>query len=275
VTLSIRWLGVAGFHIRTAEHSILIDPYFSRLPFRKMFIGKIEPDLQVIHSMQYQADAIFVSHSHVDHLLDVPTIAREQNIPVYGSANTCHILNAFKFPTDQINRIEPGDSIQIGVIKILVRSCAHIFTPGFRPGVLPEKLEPPLRARQYVMDNDYSFLIEAGGLTLLTDPGQSIGKPFPVDILTLAPFHTPAELEQILVDTQPRYVIPSHWDDFLRPISKPIRPMLQPLHHEWPPIGRADMEKFAHRVEQLSPHTLVMHLDLFQEIEIQETNSGK
>jgi L-ascorbate metabolism protein UlaG (beta-lactamase superfamily) len=275
VTLSIRWLGVAGFHICTAEHSILIDPYFSRLPFRKMFIGKIEPDLQSIHAFHFQADAIFVSHSHVDHLLDVPTIAGEQNIPVYGSANTCNILNAFKLPTNKINRIEPGDTVLIEDIKILVRSCAHIFAPGFGPGILPEKLEPPLRARQYMMDKDYSFLIEAGGLALLTDPGQPIGKPFPVDILTLAPFHAPAELEGILADIQPRYVIPSHWDDFLQPISRPIRPMLQPPHHEWPPIGRADMQKFARRVEQISPHTQVMQMELFQEIEIQEINSGK
>jgi L-ascorbate metabolism protein UlaG (beta-lactamase superfamily) len=272
MSLSIRWLGVAGFHICTATHSVLIDPYFSRLPFRKMFIGKIEPDIDTIQAHRFQADAVFVSHSHVDHLLDVPTIAREQDIPVYGSANTCHILEAFKLPIHQINRMEPGETVRIGDIKILARSCSHIFTPGFRPGELPEKLKPPLRARQYVMDKDYSFLIEAGGLSLLTDPGQPIGQPFPVDILTLAPFHAPAELEGILADTQPRYVIPSHWDDFWRPISKPIRPMLQPHHHEWPPIGRADMQKFARRVEQISPHTQVMQLDLFQEIEIKETH---
>lgn len=266
MSFSIRWLGVAGFHIRTTNHSILIDPYFSRLPLRKMWFGKVQPDLSVIQSQHFPADAILVSHAHIDHLLDVPVIAREQNIPVFGSSNTCHILNTMRLPSQQIHHIQAGDTFQLGDIYITVLTASHIRMPGFQPGALPENLHPPLRARQYKMDDDYCFLIKIDGLTLITDPGHPFEPPLKVDILTLFPFHSRELLKEILSSTHPARVIPSHWDDFWQPISKPLRPMFQPPQRDWPPIQRANLQKFTRHVQEISPGTEVIQLDLFQEI---------
>lgn len=268
MALSIRWLGVAGFHIRTSGHSILIDPYFTRVPLRKMLIGKIKPDPALVQPRRFPADAIFVSHAHVDHLLDVPLIAREQGNPVYGSANTCRLLKILELPENQIHLISPDDQVQIGDIQLRVLPSAHIRIPVFRPGEINEHLHPPLRARQYVMDDDYCFQIRAGGLTILTDPGRVPDQPLPVDVLLLFPFHPPDLLEGILAATQPRWIIPSHWDDFLRPLSSPMKPMLQPPHREWPPIGRADLQKFTRRIEKTAPGVKVIQLSWFEEVEL-------
>jgi L-ascorbate metabolism protein UlaG (beta-lactamase superfamily) len=270
MSVRLTWLGVAGFHIRTDTHAILIDPYFTRVPFHKLWVGRIEPDVEAVQPGRFRANAVFVSHAHIDHLLDVPVIARDQGIPVYGSANTCRLLDTLQLPGGQIHQVEVDQAIQIGDIQVTVLPAAHILTPGFRPGRLPEKLKPPLKARQYVMDVDYCFQIQAGGLTLLTDPGKPLEKPVEVDTLLLFPFHPPKLLAGILETTRPRRVIPSHWDDFLRPIDRPLKPMILPPRREWPPIGRANLEKFTRRIKEISPGTEVIRLDLFQEIQIQE-----
>ncbi len=48
MTFQLTWLGTAGFLISSETHSILIDPYFSRLPLRKLLWGAVQPDLKVI-----------------------------------------------------------------------------------------------------------------------------------------------------------------------------------------------------------------------------------
>lgn len=263
-TITIRWLGVAGFQICAGSDRLMIDPYFTRVPFRKMWIGKIKSDPKIVPPGRFQADAILVSHAHVDHLLDVPGIAREQRIPVYGSTNTCRILEIFDLPGEQIHPVGAGDRFRVGGLQVEVVRAAHIRTPGFRPGRLPEHLKPPLRARQYVMDEDFAFRIKAGGLTLMTDPGRPLEDPSPVDVLFLFPFHPPDLLEAILHSTQPKTIIPSHWDDFWRPLDRPIKPMLQPPHGEWPLIGRADLQKFTRRIHDLAPDAQVIQLDWFE-----------
>lgn len=267
-SVRIQWLGVAGFQIRTETTTLLIDPYFTRLPFRKMWVGKVQPDLQVVHPDSYPADAILVSHSHVDHLLDVPAFARAYGEPVYGSANTAQLLALLDVPAEQIQQTSAGSSFCVGDIAIWVHPATHIRTPGFLPGTLPPDLHPPLRSRQYVMDEVFAFQMDTHGMHLLTDPGQPLPNISPVDVLFLYPFHPPALLAQILESTRPARILPSHWDDFWRPLSRPLKPMIQPPHHEWPPIGRADLEKFTRRVKSLSPGTEVIRLDWFEEVEI-------
>jgi L-ascorbate metabolism protein UlaG (beta-lactamase superfamily) len=264
--VTVRWLGVAGFQIGAGRDRLLIDPYFTRVPFRKMLFGHIQSDPNAFEPKRFQADAVLVSHAHVDHLLDVPAIASAQGIPVYGSANTCRILEMFNLPSEQIHSIRSGDCFQVGEITIDVIQAAHIHIPVFGPGPLPAGLHPPLRARQYVMDDDFAFRLRVGGMTLMTDPGRELESCQPVDVLLLFPFHPPELLEGILRTTQPKIIIPSHWDDFLRPLDRPLKPMLQPPHREWPPIGRADLQKFTRRIHELAPETQVIQLDWFEKV---------
>lgn len=272
MSLFIRWLGVNGFHIRTDQGSILIDPYFSRVPFYKMWFGKVKPDLSVIQSNLFPADAILVSHAHIDHLLDVPVLAQDQDIPVYGSHNTCQILSSMNLPEKLIQPLHSHQIFRVGEITITVFPASHIYTPGFLPGSLPEEIHPPLKARQYTMDENYAFQIQASGFTILTDPGHPLQTTEKVDVLILFPFHSHELLEEILLSVKPDKVIPSHWDDFWRPLSKPVKPMIQPPQKEWPPVRRANLQAFARQVEKISPATTVIRLDRFEEVELHDTS---
>ena len=92
------WLGVAGFLIKYKNKVILIDPYFSREKF-----GDIHP-VSWDYMKKYipRADYIIMSHSHGDHLVDTPAIAKGTGAKVIGSETTINICRSFKVPQDQL-----------------------------------------------------------------------------------------------------------------------------------------------------------------------------
>ena len=74
--MQLTWLGTAGFHIKTGDTTILIDPYLSRNE-------KAQPKQpQKPHDI-HDGDLIFISHGHFDHILDVPEIAQRTEAMIY------------------------------------------------------------------------------------------------------------------------------------------------------------------------------------------------
>jgi len=73
--LTLTYLGVAGWQLEADGHTLLLDPYFSRPDLD----GPVVPDAAAIAARTPpRVDAILIGHSHVDHLLDAPTIARAE-----------------------------------------------------------------------------------------------------------------------------------------------------------------------------------------------------
>src|SRR5262252_6169336 len=62
--LEVTWLGTAAFRFSYEGTVRWIDP----------------------------ADAVLVGHTHFDHALDVPAIARAHGCPVYGSRSLAHLM---------------------------------------------------------------------------------------------------------------------------------------------------------------------------------------
>ncbi|MCC6690220.1 MAG: MBL fold metallo-hydrolase [Bacteroidia bacterium] len=78
--LYLRYLGCGGYYIGTDKNALLIDPYFSNKSFLFVPISKMHTK---INNVKYglkdlpihdRVRAVFVSHSHYDHMLDVPYI---------------------------------------------------------------------------------------------------------------------------------------------------------------------------------------------------------
>ena len=79
--IRITYLGTNGYQFEVGNHTLLVDPYFSRIGLSAMiFPVTIRPDKQRIeNAMKHLAsktDAIIVTHGHVDHLFDTPDIMR-------------------------------------------------------------------------------------------------------------------------------------------------------------------------------------------------------
>ena len=90
----LTWLGTAGWQITDGTTVILIDPYISRIfgpqpPGRAPYTRAAAdtrpeygwkdvatPDGAAIDAHIQRADFVLVTHTHYDHVLDVPTIAK-------------------------------------------------------------------------------------------------------------------------------------------------------------------------------------------------------
>jgi hypothetical protein len=104
----------------------------------------------------------------------------------------------------------------------------HAPIPFARQGRLPARLTYPLRLRDFVLDEDFGFLIRAEAIRLLAWHNW---RPTPApraDVLVIGADIHLLELGELLDQVQPHLLIPTHWDNFLRPLSKPLKPFFRP-----------------------------------------------
>jgi L-ascorbate metabolism protein UlaG (beta-lactamase superfamily) len=251
-----RWLGVAGIELRARQQVLLIDPFLTRPPLRRLFLGRVEPDRALLRQHVSGADTILVTHAHWDHLLDVAPIAEFTGAVVVGSANTCQIVAAQGVRPARIQQVDVGDRLALGPFQVEVLPGRHGPTPisWLINGRLPRDLRPPLRLRDYRMDCCFSFRIKVEGLRLLDCPGPAT----PAEVLAVGT-DTPATiLQRLLRHVRPRVVIPVHWDNLFQPLERGLRPMLAPPAVRLPRFRWMDPHLFARDVARLAPDTRVL-----------------
>lgn len=273
MSIAIRWLGVAGYEIGFAGKQILIDPYVTRYSNWHLFFGTVCSNPALVERYIRGGDAIFVSHSHVDHVLDVPEIAAKWGIPLYGSENTLQIARLFGVRESLLHRIQPADVVQVGNFRIIVQPGEHLSIPFYLPGRLPRKQPGRMRARDLRMDVCHCFEIQVDGHTILTDPG--IGQPAvsKVDVLFINPLMSEKTIARQLRSFMPRVVIPNHWDDFSTSLEKPVRGQLRPSLRG-APVLRFKLQNFTRLVAKTLPAARVVNLPRLAECSLDlETGS--
>ena len=269
-SVSFRWLGVVGTELRANDQTLLVDPYFTRIPMRRLWFGRVEPDHGLIAEKIRASDFVLITHAHFDHIMDVPDVVHNTGAAALGSANACRLLAAYGVSEEQAREIKAGDKLNLKDFEVEVFRSQHMRTPGFSPGRLSSVPKPPLRARDYRMDENFSFLISIGGYRMLTDPGERPGAAPPADILLVFPYRNEAYYKSLLPLVQPKVVIPTHWDDFFRPLSKPLRPLIQPPKGPRISLRRINLTAFGRMIERISPETKVFVPDIFHTYDLKE-----
>ena len=177
-----------------------------------------------------------MTHGHFDHLLDVPAVMAKTRARLIASASSVDL--AKRAGASSGDAVKPGDVRRIGPWKIRVLSATHdrLFgkVPFDRPpsqaGLSAEAPQgfgeggPPQRAADWICGEPVAFLIEVNGQRIYIDSGGTSTQLPPnerVDlaILGMALPDSRARLHAALAPLQPRYILPSHQDDFFRPLS--------------------------------------------------------
>jgi L-ascorbate metabolism protein UlaG (beta-lactamase superfamily) len=267
-TVMARWLGVAGLEFGYAGRVLLVDPYLTRIPFWRMWVGHVHPARELLAQHFGQVDDILVTHAHFDHLLDVPVIAQRSQAQVAASPNACCLLEVSGVPAGQRRTLHAGDRLDLGPFQVDVRRARHGLAPGFGAGELPPHLQAPLRARDYRMDMDFSFLIHVAGLSILTDPGEDWQDATRADVLFISPARPAVYYERVLPQVQARLVMPLHWDNLFRPLSAPLTPYYGLPHWAWPPLQRINLADFKRRVQEIWPAAQVLVPELLRPFDL-------
>lgn len=276
MTVRCRWLGVAGVELSVDGQALVIDPYFTRIPFRKMWIGPVLPDRALIAEHIPQCNHILVTHPHFDHLMDVPAAAIQTGATVVGSLNTCRIATVSGVAAELTCLIGAGDRLELGSYRVDVLPARHGKTPvdWIINGPVRSDLKPPLRAFDYRMDACFTFLVETGGIRLLVGSCETLADNIQADVLfvgTVALTMEPRRYYAALLDrVRPKIVIPYHWDDMYRPLSMPLRPTFEPPGWTIPPLRRFDLSGFARLIDGIAPGTKVIIPELFRSFDVGE-----
>ena len=116
--LELRWLGVAGFSLRYEGTTVVIDPYVSRAPLGDLVRRRATvSDPVAVDRWLPRADAVLVGHTHFDHAVDVPALARRDGAAVYGSRSAKHLLGLFGL-ADRAVEVEPHRPYEIGPFEV-------------------------------------------------------------------------------------------------------------------------------------------------------------
>lgn len=226
--LDVRWLGTAGFEIRSQRAAILIDPYYSRLPILKL-LGKIKPDMAAIERELHPAQAVFVSHGHFDHLLDAPEVARKLNVPLYTSYQGEKLAEAEGLPAALRKPIVDGTIVQVGDIGVEAVQSQHsdMITQRLAGGEMTDHPSYPMGFMDYKNGPTYGFLIRWHGRTLYHNGTAQIveagirNRHADVVLMCVSGWTaTPNLWGRVGAALTPQVVVPMHDDDFFKPIAE-------------------------------------------------------
>ncbi|SCD29163.1 Beta-lactamase superfamily domain-containing protein [Streptomyces sp. BvitLS-983] len=148
---SFRWLGTSGWRIDVNGRTVLFDPYITRFK-TGLFCGEFHPgteltsDPALIDEHVDRPEIVLVSHSHWDHISDVPHIAKTTGARIVGTETTFHLLVALGVDREQISVVKGGEILDFAGITVEVVSSRHSRNKNysyFAPGTLHA---PPARA---------------------------------------------------------------------------------------------------------------------------------
>jgi L-ascorbate metabolism protein UlaG (beta-lactamase superfamily) len=234
--VGVEWLGVAGYRITYEGKSLLLDPYFSRVPFRDV-IRRVPalPDHELIERHVPAGEevvAVAIGHTHFDHAVDAPAIARMRACPVYGSGSLAALMRLHGLG-DQAVEVTPYRVYEAGPFELTFVPSVHSkLLLGLRipyDGELTCAHLDGLAPSAYRCGQVWGIHIAVGGMTFYhqgsADLLDDAMRHRDVDVFLAGVAGrsvTPRYWSRILSKLDPRVVVPSHYDDFFRPLGEPM-----------------------------------------------------
>jgi L-ascorbate metabolism protein UlaG (beta-lactamase superfamily) len=241
-SVRVIWMGTAGLFLSDGETGIFVDPFVSRYGLLKVGLGfSLKPQHELIDKWLTitggeKANAILVSHSHYDHVMDAPWFAKPSNAMIVGSESTANVARGVGIPEEQIRTITDRDSVFIGKFKATFIKSIHspaLFGKIPWPGDIKQPLTQPASASAYREGGAYAILIEhpKGSMLHYGSPGIKPGifENMSADVVFLSiggRKETPPLVKHVLAPLHPKTVIPIHFDDLFGPVDKTISPLI-------------------------------------------------
>ena len=245
--LTVRFTGTSTLLFDDGETRWMVDGWFTRPGLLHMLLGKIGPDLEAIErglkaNGVTDLAAVIPMHSHYDHAMDAPEVAKRTSALLMGSESTANIGRGWGLPESQILVFENRAPVQIGRFEITPIESAHFefADPAMRERALGDPridapLVPPVSAFDYRLGKAYVLHVKhpKGSFVIVGSAGyeESGLQGLQADVVFLGigglGSQTPAYREAYWRETvgtlQPERVIPIHYDSLTAPIEGPFR----------------------------------------------------
>jgi L-ascorbate metabolism protein UlaG (beta-lactamase superfamily) len=194
--LQLTHFGAAAWRISDGKTTVYVDPYFSRLRTVKVFGTSFPPpsndprhvyrydevpvsDTATIDKHVTEANFILISHSHFNHCMDMPYIAKKTGATVIGTESTANLARASGVPDRQIIPVRGGEDFEFGAISVKAIPSLHssLVIPSpyslwdncryFDGREVPRDLNRPPRLEDYVEGGTLAYMIRFGAHHIL------------------------------------------------------------------------------------------------------------
>lgn len=233
--LELEWLGVSGYRMTYEGQTLLVDPYVSRCGVDALLKRKpVVPDpvrIERFIGSPPGVAGIVVGHTHFDHAVDAPALARRFGCRAYGSESLAALMRLHGAGELAVV-VEPGRVYELGPFQVSFhRSCHSKLLLGlavpFDGELTCDQLEG-LTPSAYRCGPVWGIRIEVGGASfyhqgsanLLDDEVPRGGVDFFLAGVSGRGF-TPDYWRRMLTALEPRTIVPTHYDDFFRPLEAP------------------------------------------------------
>jgi L-ascorbate metabolism protein UlaG (beta-lactamase superfamily) len=238
--LSVTWLGVTTLLLDDGSSAVMTDGFFSRPSLARVAAGKLLPSAARVDGCLAQAKvsrlaAVLPVHTHFDHVMDSALVADRTGAQLVGGESAANIGRGHGLPGDRIVVAVSGEPIALGAYEVTLIESHH-SPPDRFPGVINAPLTTPVKVSAYRCGEAWSTLVHhrPSGRRLLIQgsagfiKGALTGQRAEVVYLGVGQLGVlpPSYLEDYWSETVravgARRVILIHWDDFFRPLSKPL-----------------------------------------------------
>jgi L-ascorbate metabolism protein UlaG (beta-lactamase superfamily) len=233
--LELVWLGVSGYRLTYEGVSLFIDPYVSRVPLRAFLLRrKTLPDAALIDRFANAPGpvaGVLVGHTHFDHAVDAPAIARRHGTKAYGSPSLAHLMRLHG-AGDLAVEVVPHRPYELGpfVVRFVPSRHSKLLFGRKVPmdGELTCEHLHGLAPTAYKCGDVYGIRIDVAGISLYHQGSADLNdgelRDGPVDFFLAGVAGrsvTPRYWERILPRLDPRIVVPTHYDNFFSPLGAP------------------------------------------------------
>jgi L-ascorbate metabolism protein UlaG (beta-lactamase superfamily) len=243
--VTVRWTGTATLTFSDGETTWMTDGWFTR-PGRLALLWKIAPDADAIarglaHNGVTKLAAVFPVHSHYDHAMDAPEVARRTGALLLGSESTANIGRGAGLPEERIRVVHDREILLIGKFAIRPIVSRHFEFPNwlarklFLGSQITEPLTPPARVWNYEVGETYVLHVAhpKGSFLVVGSAGYVEGAlaEFSAGVVflgigglgTQTADYREAYWRETVDAVHATRVIPIHWDSLTAPIEGPFQ----------------------------------------------------
>jgi L-ascorbate metabolism protein UlaG (beta-lactamase superfamily) len=233
--LELEWLGVSGYRMAYEGQTLFIDPYISRVSLGDLIRRRPAiPDPELIERYLGEPKnvvGVLVGHTHFDHAVDAPAVAKRFDAKAYGSSSLVNLMGLHDL-ADQTVEVEPYRTYELGPFAVS-------FTPSVHSKLLLGLAVPMdgeltcdhldgLSSGAYRCGQVWGIRIDVAGASfyhqgsanLIDDAIRGPRVDFFLAGVAGRGF-TARYWQRILRALEPSFVVPTHYDDFFRPLDAP------------------------------------------------------
>jgi L-ascorbate metabolism protein UlaG (beta-lactamase superfamily) len=232
--LEVEWLGVSGYRISAEGKTLFVDPYLSRVPFANLLRRRSAlPDPAMLDRFVHapgEVVGVLVGHTHFDHAVDAPAIARRFGCKAYGSDSLVTLMGLHGL-AERTVEVEPYRTYELGPFEVAFTPSVHSklllgLAVPYDGDLTCEHLDG-LTPGAYRCGQVWGISIKVAGVSFYHQGSANLideaVRERGVDVFLAGiagRSFTDDYWRRIIPRLDPKVVVPTHYDNFFRPLGQ-------------------------------------------------------